>query len=275
MANVNLNTLVKLQSDLAYMRNHLSDSKDDIRFYSEDLLGRWHDSISMNLENIIQDCLKELTDSLRYLEAIDSYLRETIQDVEAYEAIAFETSANRNMNSQLNDLGNISGNDYGTSDNVSNGIRNQILQGPRSKTVEQVKSWLGEINPNYNGNPYSRWSCNCGTCALAVFMRINGHPTATATDRTLTIQEMNDATGLHQTSMTPSEIQNYLMHQPPGTCVVVGIDRSYGQPGHWFNAFFDGSEVYAIDGQINDIFLWPPDYGAVHWDVSIPEGEQL
>ena len=47
------------------------------------------------------------------------------------------------------------------------------------------------------------------------------------------------------------------------------MDRASGE-GHWFNAYYDGYQVYTIEGQGGEIRGWPPDYGnVVHWDVSI------
>lgn len=133
--------------------------------------------------------------------------------------------------------------------------------------LEEVNSWVCEINPNPNNDP--RRTVNCGQCAAAVFRRLNGDTNAVAGLGTYSIAEMNHITGRTQTTMTPTEIEAYLVEHGAGAHVVVGVDRASGA-GHWFNAFYDGRQVYTIEGQGGCLNGWPPDYGnVVHWDVSI------
>jgi len=139
-------------------------------------------------------------------------------------------------------------------------------------SLDDVRSWLPTINPGYSGDPYDPRSSNCGSCALAVSQRLQGID-AVASLRTLSIAEMEAATGKTQTPMTPSDIASALVAQGPGSHAVVGIDREAG-PGHWFNAYFDGTNVVAIDGQSGKILDWPPEYGApgfkvTNWDAGI------
>lgn len=138
--------------------------------------------------------------------------------------------------------------------------------------LDQINSWIQSINPNPDHDP--RRSVNCGKCAAAVFHRLNGNNSATADLGTYSISEMNSITGRTQTTMTPQQIENYLRTQGAGSHVVVGVDRDSGA-GHWFNAFFDGNNVYTIDGQGGTMEEWPPDYSdpvlgnVTHWDASI------
>ena len=133
--------------------------------------------------------------------------------------------------------------------------------------VQQIDSWVGKINPNPHNDP--RRNFNCGQCAAAVYRRINGDDNAVAGLGTYSIHEMNTITGRTQTTMTPAQIEDYLRTQGAGAHVVVGVDRASGA-GHWFNAFYDGRQVYTIEGQGGYRDGWPPDYGnVVHWDVSI------
>lgn len=133
--------------------------------------------------------------------------------------------------------------------------------------MSDIQSWVSDINPNPNNDP--RRHVNCGKCAAAVFERLNGSNSAVAGLGTYSISEMNTITGRTQTPMGPSDIENYLRTQGAGSHVVVGVDRANGA-GHWFNAFFDGHQVYTIEGQGGEINGWPPDYGnVVHWDASI------
>ena len=133
--------------------------------------------------------------------------------------------------------------------------------------LNEINSWIKQINYNPNNDP--RRDVNCGKCAAAVFLRLNGDSNAVAGLGTYSIEEMNTITGHIQTTMTPTQIENYLREQGAGSHVVVGVDRASGA-GHWFNAFFDGRQVYTIESQGGYMDGWPPDYGnVVHWDASI------
>jgi hypothetical protein len=137
--------------------------------------------------------------------------------------------------------------------------------------VENIQKWLGDINPNYD--PFdltSAYDNNCGSCAFAVEQRLDGNTDLAATAENIgTPKEMNEVTGMEQVPMSPDEIQDYLISQGVGAHGIVGIDRADG-PGHWFNAYYDGEKVVAIDGQTGEIQDWPPDYGDVtNWDISV------
>ena len=133
--------------------------------------------------------------------------------------------------------------------------------------MTDIQSWVSDINPNPNNDP--RRHVNCGKCAAAVYERLNGSENAVAGLGTYSISEMNSITGRIQTSMSPADIESYLRTQGAGSHVVVGVDRANGA-GHWFNAFFDGHQVYTIEGQGGEINGWPPDYGnVVHWDARV------
>ena len=135
------------------------------------------------------------------------------------------------------------------------------------QSIESIKNWIESVNPNPHNDP--RRTVNCGQCAAAVFRRLDGDDDAVAKLGTFSIEEMNQITGKTQTTMNPNQIRDYLESEGPGSHVVVGVDRSEGA-GHWFNAYYDGFQVYTIEGQTGEIHGWPPDYGdVVHWDVSV------
>ncbi|MCL2654933.1 MAG: toxin glutamine deamidase domain-containing protein [Coriobacteriia bacterium] len=143
------------------------------------------------------------------------------------------------------------------------------------KSLEDIGGWISDINPNFD--PFdldSVYDNNCGSCAFAVEQQLEGNTDAVAEPKVIgTIEEMNALTGKEQISMGPEEIKDYLIEQGPGSHGVVGIDRvdSYG---HWFNAYYDGDRVVALDGQTGEIQDWPPDYGQVkNWDFSIKKKE--
>ncbi len=137
--------------------------------------------------------------------------------------------------------------------------------------LEDISDWIEDINPKYDPFDWeSPYSNNCGSCAFAVEQRLDGNESIAATSENIgTIEEMNKATGMEQVAMSPNEIKDYLISQGPGSHGIVGIDRVSG-PGHWFNAYYDGKKVVAIDGQTGEINDWPPDYGDVkNWDISV------
>lgn len=141
--------------------------------------------------------------------------------------------------------------------------------------LEDVSDWINDINPNYDPFDWqSPYSNNCGSCAFAVEQRLDGSTDISATSENIgTIEEMNKITGMEQVAMSPDEIKDYLVSQGPGSHGIVGIDRVSGQ-GHWFNAYYDGEKVVAIDGQTGEINDWPPDYGDVaNWDISVRKEE--
>lgn len=142
-----------------------------------------------------------------------------------------------------------------------------------SHALAAIRSWLPEINPGYTGHPFDPRSSNCGACAAALFARFEGTRSAAfAGTRTLSVPEMEAFTGRPQVPMSPSAIRDALVAAGPGSHAVIGIDRTIG-PGHWFNAYYDGERVVAIDGQSGEIHDWPPEYGSPnnpvnHWDMG-------
>lgn len=144
-----------------------------------------------------------------------------------------------------------------------------------SAALGAIASWLGDINPGYTGDPFDPRSSNCGECAAAVFARLEGiYPSAVAGTSTLSVEQMEALTGRPQIPMTLSEMRDVLIAAGPGSHAVVGIDRTFGA-GHWFNAYYDGERVVAIDGQSGEILDWPPEYGSPSnpvsiWDMGAP-----
>ncbi|MDT5066548.1 MAG: hypothetical protein QOK02_2703, partial [Mycobacterium sp.] len=141
-------------------------------------------------------------------------------------------------------------------------------------SVANIHNWLPEINHDPNGFDPAR-TVNCGSCALAVDQRLSGMvPDATAGLGTLSTPQMEAATGLVQVPATPAQIEQYLVNQGPGAHTIVGVDRANGFAGHWFNAYYDGRNVYAIDGQTGEVLGWPPDMDlpqapVTNWDMGV------
>ena len=135
------------------------------------------------------------------------------------------------------------------------------------QSIQTISGWLGKINPNYN-NPFTpKYRVNCGSCAFAVESRLNGtNVNAVASAKNIpTDAAMEKATGKQCIYMSVHDISNYLVSQGAGSHLIVGINRHptpQGKPqsGHWFNAYYDGKQMYTIDGQSGRIYAWPHDY---------------
>lgn len=137
--------------------------------------------------------------------------------------------------------------------------------------LSDLSEWIGEINPNFDEFDIESPYCNnCGSCAFAVYQRLEGNPDACATaDNIGYNSQMTALTGMEQVSMTPEEIEARLLDAGNGAHAIIGIDRAEG-PGHWFNAACIDGKVVAIDGQSGEVFPWPPDYGdVVNWEMSL------
>lgn len=78
---------------------------------------------------------------------------------------------------------------------------------------------------------------------------------------------MERATGKICVYMSIGDIEDKLKSMGAGSHLIVGINRQHpdGTPmkGHWFNAFYDGEQIYTIEGQAGKILEWPHDYGNV------------
>jgi hypothetical protein len=151
---------------------------------------------------------------------------------------------------------------------VSNPGRVPNVPTVKPQSLDDIRAWLDKINPGFTGDPFDPRSVNCGNCTAAVHSTLRGGPLGEADTGTLSIPQMEKITGLPQVTMTPVEIADALKAGGPGSHAVIGIDRAQG-PGHWFNAYYDGTKVVAVDGQSGQIIDWPPSYGAVHWDAAI------
>lgn len=137
--------------------------------------------------------------------------------------------------------------------------------------IENLDGWLKDINPNFDAFDVDSPYCNnCGSCAYAVYQRLEGNSDICATAENIGYNsEMEALTGMEQVAMTPQEIEQRLLEQGAGSHAIIGIDRAEG-PGHWFNAANIDGRVVAIDGQDGSITDWPPDYGdVVNWEMSI------
>ena len=140
--------------------------------------------------------------------------------------------------------------------------------------LTDLSNWLGDINPNFDefdiDSPYCN---NCGSCAYAVYQRLEGSNDACASaDNIPYNSDMTALTGMEQVSMSPEEIKNRLLAEGDGAHAIIGIDRAEGC-GHWFNAACIDGKVVAIDGQTGEVTDWPPDYGdVVNWEMSIKPG---
>lgn len=137
--------------------------------------------------------------------------------------------------------------------------------------LENIDGWIKDVNPNFDefdiNSPYCN---NCGSCAYAVYQRLEGNPDICATAENIGYNnEMEALTGMEQVSMSPQEIEQRLLDEGDGSHAIIGIDRAEGA-GHWFNAACIDGKVVAIDGQDGSVSGWPPDYGdVINWEMSV------
>ena len=150
------------------------------------------------------------------------------------------------------------------------------------ETMAIGRTWAKEVNPNYENMalPYEKrklYCRNCGSCAFVLEQHFNGvAPEQKASSVNIdTDQGMEQATGLTCKYMHPGSIKELLIARGPGSHLIVGINRKpvrvvrdgkeilLPQLGHWFNAYYDGKQVYTVDGQTGHIYDWPHDYGDV------------
>ena len=140
--------------------------------------------------------------------------------------------------------------------------------GHTSSSIENVKSWLKDINPLYGDPFFPEAENNCGSCSYAVYKRLNGDNQAVASLNNIgTDAGMERALGKKCVYASPSEIESYMKSQGAGFHTVCGINRQLPDgsriSGHWFNIFYDGNQLYTIDGQSGEIYDWPHDYGYI------------
>lgn len=168
--------------------------------------------------------------------------------------------------------------DQGVSPDVFNRFDNQNDSLPDKNmdisNIDDMDNWIRDINPNFDefdtDSPYCN---NCGSCAYAVWKRLEGDNDICASAENIGYNdEMEALTGMQQVSMSPDDIESNLLAQGDGAHAIIGIDRAEG-PGHWFNAACINGKVVAIDGQSGEILDWPPDYGdVVNWEMSVKKG---
>ncbi len=197
-------------------------------------------------------------------EKVDYYAATPISDI----PIVQEDGTVDNLENIMNDLENTE--DVPSSD-LSSDMNEELNEIPEIEAIENIDGWLKDINPNFDefdvDSPYCN---NCGSCAYAVYQRLEGNNDICATAENIGYNsEMEALTGMEQVSMSPQEIEERLLSEGNGAHAIIGIDRAEG-PGHWFNAACIDGKVVTIDGQDGSISGWPPDYGdVVNWEMSV------
>ncbi len=77
-------------------------------------------------------------------------------------------------------------------------------------------------------------------------------------------QELAELIGAPFQQTTPDELAERLRARGKGSYAILGIDRAQG-PGHWYVAYFDGSDVTLLDPIANRTVNWPPAGDVVGW----------
>jgi hypothetical protein len=144
--------------------------------------------------------------------------------------------------------------------------------------IAAIRAWLKDVN-NHATNVQER-KLNCGQTTIAVFDRLSGRDsfqTASPLAGILKTQ-LQDVTGFAPQRTSLQGIEQILRSQGSGAHAVVFVARrgpDNAASSHTFNAFFDGKDVYAIDGQDASIQKWPPkfdldDHKPVEWSIYAP-----
>ena len=147
---------------------------------------------------------------------------------------------------------------------------------PKTESIESINKWIREVNPNYYNRSipnHEDYHVNCGSCALAVENRLSGNNRSMqASNINIPTDElMEKATGKTCKYMSVNEISRRLKEAGPGSHFIVGINRKpiviggkiIPQSGHWFNVYYDGKNIYTIEGQSGNVYEWPHDYGDI------------
>jgi len=138
------------------------------------------------------------------------------------------------------------------------------------QSAEDIRGWIKDVNPNFNPSHRDAYWANCGSCAVSTLDGLMGNDVMSVGSRSYSPDEMASIIGKRQEQMTPTQIEQGLRDAGPGSAAVVGIDRAGGRDGHWFNAYYDGSDVYCVDGQTGTVTGWPPTFTHVsNWDAAI------
>src|ERR1700677_4138583 len=127
-------------------------------------------------------------------------------------------------------------------------------------TIREIEGWIGDVNHDGDTTvaPSGARLMNCGPATLVVFDRLSGIPSnARAHLAELTPDDVGEATGLPLVPTTRDGIAQKLIDEGPGAHTVVAIRYHKGEQ-HSFNAYFDGENVYALDGQHGTLEPWPP-----------------
>ena len=93
---------------------------------------------------------------------------------------------------------------------------------------------------------------------------LRGQPARQATPSGPSEQELAELIGSPFQQTTPDELAGRLRARGKGSYSILGIDRAHG-PGHWYVAYFDGTDVTLLDPIANRKVDWPPADGVVGW----------
>ncbi len=254
--NVGYDSLQQMLGELQSTCDNLQRAKQTIDSKYQGLSAFWGGNKYHELGLVLSECqcaIDEVTNALQQGKKTVSIMMKFVGEYEGL-SLARQSSTSEGNNS-----------------NAASSSRTSNVA-----TIESIKNWIGEVNPNYyrgdlfspgDGNPYEE---NCGSCAYAVESRLSGRNTSAVASACNigTDAAMEDATGRMCVYMSVSEIEQHLISMGAGSHLIVGINRHRtptGQPqaGHWFNAYYDGNRIYTLDGQDGSVNGWPYDYGDV------------
>jgi hypothetical protein len=116
-----------------------------------------------------------------------------------------------------------------------------------------------------NDATISETPINHAASAVAAMVGVlRGEPGRQATPTGPSEQELAELIGAPFQQTTPDELAERLRARGKGSYSILGIDRAHG-PGHWYVAYFDGSDVTLLDPIANRTADWPPAGDVVGW----------
>src|SRR6202012_655720 len=138
-------------------------------------------------------------------------------------------------------------------------------QMPRThQTIDDIQEWIDDVN--HGGDPTAERGperlVNCVPVVVSVFNRLSDIPGTVRAQpvpraHQITDKHIEEATGLTLEPRHPDDIAQALRDAKEGVHTVVVVDYENGEQ-HGFNAYFDGKNVFALDGQDGTVEAWPP-----------------
>ena len=155
------------------------------------------------------------------------------------------------------------------------GVEGDLLYCPSSHSIRvHLLAWGSGQRSARSEVP--AWN-NAGSCALASYLRLTGIDDAVvAESKEAAKREIEKSVGLRFERATEVSLLRGLMSAGPKSAAIIGTRRRSPEPGHWFNATFDGSQLWMVDGQHQHVVPWQEaDLGVITEMVAVVGSARL